>query len=64
MKKNTRVFWVGFTDGKLYFSLDYPFYDHACLYKTKKQALNSFEDVRPVRLVYVKRKKTAKRTGT
>jgi hypothetical protein len=57
-----KIYWAGFMDGKLYFALDISpggtqkFPDHACLYRSRHEAKERFEDVRPVRLVQVRKK--------
>lgn len=58
MTKKQKTYWAGYTDGKLYFATDYDcertLPDHACIYRTKKDAKECFEDVRKVKIVEVK----------
>lgn len=54
----TKVFWAGYINNEIAWSADnYRCLCRPAIYKIKKQAKNIFEDVRPVRIVEVKRKR-------
>lgn len=61
MSKKSGIFWAGFVDGKIH---DDPVYNKNCsnpehrrlhVYKSKAEASRGFEDVRPVKIVQVRK---------
>lgn len=50
--------WAGFTDGKMYLRYDKEHDEQEyCIYKTKWRAKMDFEDVRPVRITPITKRK-------